>query len=85
MWVFFILAASQPHSNMLMDMYCLALYLLVFPRQLCLTIALDPHSGPLDILPKPNPLVLYFRDRYLEVLGPTSGDLLSHRASGTGA
>ena len=70
---------------MLMDMYCLALYLLVFLCQLCLTIALDPHSGPLDFLPKPNPLVLYFRDRYLGVLGPTSGDLLSHRASGTGA
>lgn len=62
--VFFTLSTSQSHSDRLVGMYSLALYLLVLPCQLYLAIALGPHSGPLDISPHPYPLVPSFMDWY---------------------
>lgn len=77
----FSLSTSQPHSDMLVCMYSLALYLLVLPCQLCLATALGPHSGRLDISPKQNPLVPSVRNWYRGVLRP--GEFLNHRAGGT--
>lgn len=68
------LSTSQPHSDRLVGMYSLALYLLVLLCQLYLAIALGPHSGLLDISPNPYPLVPSFMDWYQGVLGRTSGD-----------